>query len=316
MADVLGKLRARLEADSSGFTAGIAKATKSLKGFGDFAKGSLDRIKGGFTGLAAGIAGAGIGAAIKGQVDELAKIGQLSKRYGESTRNLQILQYAANKVGLTLDEVADSTKDLFNNLAANPDAFGRLGLSADALIGKDLVTQLGTIGDAMRGLASDEERASVAMATMGESGLKLLPLLTQGVAGLAEQARELEAMGGIVSDGDIDKMTKLSQEITKAHAQYKMLVTEAALAAAPAAEGMSWLAQGIRWTQENIGQPLGRAAWSGIEAASWLGRRDDGTVIRRAEGLNASHPYKEYAEFRRNREATERIADNMTAPTW
>lgn len=333
--DQLGRLRARLEADSKGVKTGVDQAKGQFRSFEKSAKGSIDSIKTVLGGLGVAISVAGFTSAIEAQLQRLDRIGKLSQTYGVAVEDLQKLSFAAGQAGIDIEVVGDATKDLFKNLASNPNLFDRWGISAEKLIGRDLPTQLGLIGDRLNMLGTNEERAAAAMELMGESGLKLLPLLADGLDGINLKAEQLAASGGIMSQEQIDRVQAANDAIDLLKTSLANIVGQIAVALAPAIEK---IASGISGFVGNL-ERLERIAagleepdkdswtewyydWSGKvgRGVNFLGEpgryhaRQRQAAAAQASGL--SYTQAEMDEIRRTRLAAERTAAAMSTPSW
>lgn len=307
MADRLGKLRARIEADSSGWSAGIAKAAVTLKGFDRLVSrtlGGLRSFVGGWQGqVAAGLATAfGVGA-IKSSLDELGRLDDLSKAFGVSAQDLQRLSLTAKMGGTDLEALAASAAKLYKALGTTggkSDPFAAIGLSADALREMSLPEQLGTIGDALNRIESNERRVAAAMAIFGKSATDILPAIAGGYAGIVKNAREMERIG-LFSDRDIQRAARAGDAMDRAGAAVRKITGELAIAVAPFLESLAdgltnlvvklgelkrelqtWLAKrGARWGSMFVPFPEGSA-----DGARPKGR---GLFDDPADGMKDSH---------------------------
>lgn len=320
MADQLGKLRARLEADSAGFSSGIAACKSSLKGFQGFANNALGSIKGMMGGLAGAIAGIGFGAAIKGSLDQLDRIDELSSTFGIATADLQKLDLVATQSGVEMDKLGAATAKLYKQLAENPDVFGSIGLSADTLVNLDLPGKLGMIGDALNRIESDEQRVAAAMQIFGKSGADLLPLLQNGMEGIAKAAAEVQSMGGIFSDEDIKKAVEANDALDRAAKSLKTITTDLAVTFAPTIEAIASAVGGLSCAFQTI------QGWSGA-AGRWIGKgveavMDTGYDANRAVNAASDRYFRNTTDangndqtryFQRIAESTESMATNSQA---
>lgn len=331
-----------MEADSAGFSAGIAKCKASIKGFQGFMGNALGSIRSSLSGLGgtlvATLGAAGLGAAIKGSLDQLDRIDELSSTFGLATADLQKLSLIATQSGVDMDGLGKAATKLYKTLAENPDAFGNLGLSAKTLSAVDLPTKLGMIGDALNKIENDEQRVAAAMDVFGKSGADLLPLLQNGMEGIAKSAAGVH----IFDDDDIAKAVAANDAIDRAKASLSSVVTDLSITLAPAIEAIADKLTGLsgslhaleKWADKSGGDEntwMGaynqkQDAWARMtklervgslvgakSAGTWLGDKIYGAGS--GSGLEASQPYSaaEIAEFRRIREASERTADNLNA---
>lgn len=320
-ADQLGKLRARLEADSSGFSAGIGRAKRELTGFVGSVRSGLGKVSSAFGGLGGAITAAGFGAAIKSSLDELDRIDELSSTFGIATADLQKLSLIAKQSGVDLEALGRSTAKLYKTIASNPDVFGSIGISAEKLSTLDLPGKLGMIGDALNRIESDEMRVAKAMEIFGKSGADLLPLLANGMEGIAKAAAEIEAMGGIFSDEDIKKAVEANDALDKAGKSLKTITTELAITFAPIIEAVANAVaklndafQSAQGLSAQTGEAVGRD-WA--EGGITTGRGAAAAGAAAAEAISAkSAAAMGAAWLRRITAATEQTAAAMSTPTW
>lgn len=319
--DQLGRLRARLEASSDGVTAGVNKAKGEFKGFEGAAKKTIGSVKGLLGNLGAAIAGFSFASAIQDSLDSLDQLDELSTAYGVSTQSLQSLSLAAKQSGLSMEDLARSTGKLYKSLAENPDAFDAIGLSAKQLSALDLPQKLGMIGDALFRIESEEQRVAAAMQIFGKSGADILPMLSEGMAGLARSAEEVRAAGGIFTDEEIAKAVAANDSLDRAKTSLKAIITDLAVTFAPAIEAVAnataKLAEVFQAAQEKSAELGG--GWG-----AWVGERTSSPLLKWmltggadvAGAAGNSYTPAQMAEIRRIREASEATAANMSTPTW
>jgi hypothetical protein len=125
----------------------------------------------------AGTFSAPLGAALKGAVENGAEISQLAKNLGTTTEQLTAFGYAASTVGVPfsklvgyLDGLPEKLSALADGGGASADLLRRLGINARNLIGLDLETQMATLADAVKRVASPIDRARVAVELFGDGG--------------------------------------------------------------------------------------------------------------------------------------------------
>ena len=176
-------------------------------------------------GLGAGlIGGLSVGAfssAIKSAIDYGDKLNDLSKSTGASVEALSFLDYAAKQSGTSIDGLSSAIAIMQKNLAKVAaggardagKAFQTLGIDAKSLASEDLVTQLGTIGDALNKIQNPAQRAQLAAATVGKGFKDLLPLIAGGSAELETMAGRFVQLGGVITKEQAEKFGKLNDSI-------------------------------------------------------------------------------------------------------
>ncbi len=181
---------------SDKLTAGLRRAQKRLKAFGDGVRAVGTRL------TAIGAAGL---APLAASVRSFAKAGdtldKMSKRTGVSVEALSELGFAAEQSGADLQTLEAGFRvmqrtlnDAERGLATAKDAMAELGLSADALRGLSPEQQFKTLAEALARIEDPSKRAAVAMQIFGRAGTRLLPLIeggADGIEALQDQARSL-----------------------------------------------------------------------------------------------------------------------------
>jgi len=199
--------------------------------------GQVQKVDAGFGQLAStlsfgtvGVAGLGVAAlATAGSLGALtvAGVAQISTlklwadRIGVSTTALSELNYAAGKVGVEVEAVAESIKTLEEQLAAGvaeggsgtvSDALNLLGLEAQALTRIAPDKALLRIADAFQQLQNPADRASAVVALFGDDGSKLLPLLSRGSKAIREMGAEARALGLSISTVEASKVAQATEQ--------------------------------------------------------------------------------------------------------
>lgn len=236
---------------------GLDALRKRLQSFGAF----MSKVGGG---LAAG--GSALLTPLTGlltaAVDHGADVKRLSEQLGTTADKLTELSYAANTVGIPMEQFADVAKDFQDKLskAAHEGgeaakAFDVLGLNAAQLLDLPLDEQLARVGTALDNMADPADRTALSLAVLGGQGNKLAPAL-KNLQALSAEAREV---GAVMSDETAGKAQEASRAFSKAWASIKYAVLEVGLALIPSADVMKGLvssivslARGAReWIQSN-----------------------------------------------------------------
>ena len=185
-----------------------------LSGLADEAKavasgvGALGAAFGVLGGVAAGAISV---SALKGAVDMLDTLDDLSEKTGIATESLAALRYAGEVVGTPIEALATGVRKLSLNMAAaagggkeQAAAFQAIGVAFKnldgSLRGSDAV--LGDIASKFASFRDGPEKAALAVELFGKSGADLIPLLNKGAAGIADLRTEAERLG-VVFSGDL-----------------------------------------------------------------------------------------------------------------
>lgn len=209
---------ARLNSDMNKAVGIVDGAVASMRAAAGVAKSALGGLA---AGLVGGLAAGGFASAIKSVVDYGDHLNDLSKATGASVEQLSFLDYAAKQSGSTLDGLVGSISKLQKNLADVAKGDGKeagkalrdLGLDARQLAQLDLVTQLGTLADALGKVKNPAERAALAQSVFGKSARDLLPLLSAGGNGIKAMADRFVELGGVVTQAQADKFDSLNDSL-------------------------------------------------------------------------------------------------------
>lgn len=137
---------------------------------------------------------------------------KMSQRIGITAEQLQEFSYAATHAGAAPEDLEDALKDLGEHMAeiangidTSSDAFTlfqKLGIEMkDAAGNMRPVEQVFLdLADAIQRNEDPALRAKMAMATMGDSGRKLIPMLAGGSDGLKQMAAQARDLGLVMSN--------------------------------------------------------------------------------------------------------------------
>ena len=183
---------------------------------------------------AAGIAAAGmLGMAAKAAstADDLLTLSNVT---GFSVEELQKMQYASDRIDVSMDTMAGSVTKLTKNMASGADVFDQLGVSITDQDGKmrnatdvwyDAVAALGKI-------ENETERDQVSMELFGKSAMEMAGVVDDGGEALKSLGEEAEATGNILSQDAVEDAVAFNDQIDKlkATASQAFLSAGAALA--------------------------------------------------------------------------------------
>ena len=216
----------------------------------DIVVSAIDRTRGGLSsagrnidkaerktsklGAASKVAGLAIGGlAIAGVAAGVALVGnflksgdaldKMNKTTGIGIEDLQKYGFAAEQSGSSLEtfskgilKQARFLDDANSGLATSTDTLDALGLSVKDFEGLNPDQQFNVFADALSGVDDAGQKAALAQEIFGRAGAELLPLLSEGTAGIAALTAEAEANGNIMS-------TKAAQSAAKFNDQLNVL---------------------------------------------------------------------------------------------
>ena len=189
-------LLVKIGTDISAMEAGFQKAD------GLIAKNAEKFRKAGkiMTGAGAAIVGS-LGMMVKNFADAGDEVHKMALRTGFSTETLSELKYAADISGASLATLEKGVKKMQMSIGEGAegvktytDAFAKIGLNVQELIGLSPEEQFMKIAGAIASVEDPTLRAASAQEILGRAGTELLPLFAEGATGmeaLRQRAREL-----------------------------------------------------------------------------------------------------------------------------
>ncbi|EMM3426290.1 phage tail tape measure protein [Klebsiella aerogenes] len=237
----LGTLTIDLIAKVGGFVSGMDKAERASakwsKQVQEDAAASSAALAG--VGAAAITAGLAVGTAgfqlLKTTAKQITETDRWAKSLNISTQELLSWQFAAEKAGVSGDQIADIFKDIgdkigdavLNKSGEAVDALNSLGLSAEKLSKVSADKQLFAIGDALSKIGTNAEKTTI-LESLGNDLSKLLPLFDNNNEKL-KQFIELAKDYGVAPDpSSIDDLVKVNQLFEDMEAQVAGLKMEIA----------------------------------------------------------------------------------------
>lgn len=219
----LGTLTIDLIAKVGGFVGGLSQAERASQKWRKQVQDDAKAVATAFTGFAtaASAAAAGVGVAgfnlLKTTSKQITETDRWAKSLNMSTQSLLAWQYAAEKAGVSGDQMADIFKDIgdkigdavLNKSGEAVDALNALGLSAKKLAGEAPDKQLLAISDALGKINTNAEKTTI-LESLGNDLSKLLPLLDQGGEKLRQYMDAAKKFGVAPNDGDIEKLVKVN----------------------------------------------------------------------------------------------------------
>lgn len=166
-----------------------------------------------------------IAEAVQATSNQASRAIDIGQRVGLDPEAVQELGFAAGQSATNIDELAGGMGKLANTLdnarKGGKDAAAALravGLSkADA--GKPLDQTIGKVADAFAKLPDGAKKAALAADLFGGSGVKLIPLLNKGAAGIAELRAEARRLGVVIDKDAAGALQGFGDETDKLHQQ-------------------------------------------------------------------------------------------------
>ena len=239
---------------------GLRRAQAKLKAFGAAVRA---------TGMRMMMAGAAIAAPLILAVKHFASMGdsihKMSARTGIGAAALSELGFAAERSGTNLKTLEKGIQRMQRNivdagrgLSTAVDAFDMLGLSVEDLDGLSPEKQFELLADRISKIEDPTRRAAVAQMVFGKAGAALIPLLSEGAAGMDKLRKKARELGITMSDKDAAAAAKLTDALSDVWMSLKAGAFHIGAALGDslttAAKNVSeFIATMISWVKENQG---------------------------------------------------------------
>lgn len=286
----IGKVSAIFTASSAGLSAGVSRASSSLKGL----KSDVSSLRSGMQSLNAiagtqlflNVAGSAMSAARSlvsmGQAtaENIDNTSKLSARLGLTYGELSGLAYAGDLAGVSMDTIgkAATKADIAfvrasQGSALAQAAFDGIGLSVDDLQNKSPAERFAAITDAIAGLPTEAEKSAAAVKLFGKSGAELLPLFSAGAGEIARATAEAKAFGLSLTGAQGKDVEAMNDAFTRSQAAITGIVTQVTAYLAPSIQGVAdtFTAMVGDIGGATIGQRIGDGILDGAEFLAGIG---------------------------------------------
>ena len=200
----------------------LALAQRSISNFAREAGDAVSQAGAPFLALA-GTVGFSIQSAITGFAQAGDGLDKMSARLGISAEKLQEWSFAATHAGAAPEDLEDALKDLSEKIAEvaagdTGDAaqlFDALGISVKDAAGKVRPSSaiFEEVADAIQRNEDPALRTKMAMVLMGDSGRKLIPMLSGGAEGLDEMAAQARKLGLVMSQDAVSSAAVMTDHM-------------------------------------------------------------------------------------------------------
>jgi len=187
------------------------------KGFQSFGS-KLTMGGGALMGLGASVLGPAI-AGVKSMLDHFGDMQDAADRLSSTPEIVSALGYAADQSGASLQDVEIAAKGIYKTLAAQ----GKTGGALDEEFLK--------LAEALDAIEDPAKKSALAMEVMGKSGLKMLPMLKGGRAGLEALFGKAAKTGSIVTSENAAKAEAAGDALNDIWLTFKntLLITAASI---------------------------------------------------------------------------------------
>lgn len=197
-------------------------AQRSVQDFVSEAQGVAQAVGAPFAAVA-GAVGFSLQSAVTGFAQAGDGLDKMSARLGISAVKLQEWSFAATHAGAAPEDLEDALKDLSEKIAevAGGDTgdaaqlFSALGISVKDASGKirpasDIFEE---VADAIQRNEDPALRTKMAMVLMGDSGRKLIPMLSGGAQGLDDMAKQAHDLGLVMNEDAVAAAAKMTDHM-------------------------------------------------------------------------------------------------------
>ncbi|EOC0095091.1 phage tail tape measure protein [Cronobacter dublinensis] len=283
----LGTLTIDLIAKVGGFVSGLDKAQRSSAKWRRQIESDVKAAGAAVATIGVAAAGAAVTAAtagialLKSTSDQITETDRWAKSLKVSTQELMAWQFAAEKAGVSGDQIADIFKDIgdkigdavLNKSGEAVDALNALGLSADKLSKTTPDKQLLAIGEALSKINTNAEKTNI-LESLGNDLSKLLPLFDNNNQKLNQFIQLAKDYGVAPDPKSIDDLVKVNQFFQDLEAQASGLKME--IAAGLAKVDLSPLQTGLddlkkTFTDPAVLQGLSELVGGVASLVGWLG---------------------------------------------
>jgi hypothetical protein len=279
----IGKVSAIFTASSAGLSAGVSKASSSLKGL----QKDVASLRSGMQLLNA-ISGAQLLGSVAStamsyarslvnvglaQAEAIDSTSKLSARLGMTYSELAGLAHAGDLAGVSMDTIgAAATKaDVAFVKAAQGSktalaGFAAIGLELGDLQGLSSAERFSEIADAIAGLPTEAERAAAAVKLFGRAGAELLPLFAGGAGSIQEATEEAQRFGMALTGAQGRDVEAMNDSFSKVSAAIGGIIKQVTAYLAPSITSIATTFTDFVGSMggANIGQAIGE----GILAAA------------------------------------------------
>lgn len=204
-ADNFNKTASKISATAGKLADGFQKAANKTR--------ALSMAAGG---VIAGLAGAGYKA-----VQNADDLNTLAKQTGFTTEQLQKMQYAADRIDVSMETITSAAARMTKQLSSSESKFEEIGVATRNADGSfrsvndifnDVITTLSQI-------PNETERDTIAMDIFGRSANELAGLIDDGGASLRALGEEADNLGVIIPQEDLDRANELNDALDQLKAQ-------------------------------------------------------------------------------------------------
>lgn len=188
---------------------------------------------------------------------KLSEMGRTASSLGMRSAQFMGLAASASKAGVAEQEfgalVGKMTAKIASGGSDVAEALQSIGLTVQQLRGQSPDQQFLTIADALAKVPNAGQRAASAMKLFEEQGLKLLPMLSQGKAGIEEQIKSAQKLGLAFNEKQLAAVERSRAAVDRVGTSFAGMWNKVTVAAAPFLELIAnKLADGLDWINQKF----------------------------------------------------------------
>ena len=153
------------------------------------------------------LAGLFAGVGVEQLISKFARVKDIAEMFDTTSEAVQRVSQLSEKFGTNIDTVARSLAKMRSGAG---DAFGKLGIDAEAFTHAQMDQQLVMIAQALEKVEDPQQRINLAFEALGPRMKEILPLLNQG----SEKIREMMDGFHVASNDTVDQLHAAEQQIT------------------------------------------------------------------------------------------------------
>jgi len=285
----IASLLVNLGMNTAAFEAGTNRARRSMNTMSRDIQASAARMKSLATAAAGIFVGVRMLGYVKSQMQAIDTTAKLSNSLGVATEQLMGFQRAAEIGGASTEMMNKSLEYLAKNLGMAITTGGaaaltvqRLGLNAQQLAAGNMGESFLKVAQAISELPTPAERATAAMELFGRGGIELLPILSQGRAGIEQITAAMIKSGEAFSNLDASQVEAANDAITNMAGALKGLLNQVLIQLSPtfvevanaivsAARAIDWFARATLGSIGNVIHFVGNA-WAFVKILGVVNR--------------------------------------------
>jgi len=222
-------------------TANVARLEKDMARARNSVDGAMRKIQASVRVAmrALGALGLGLGAAqlvgfVRSAINAGDEMVKLSQQVGIATQNIAGLQLSFRQGGVNASEMSMAMARLVDGMSKQTDAYKKLNLTSTDTLGA-----LSEVADIFQKMPDGAEKSALAYELFGRSGMKLIPVLNQGAAGLQSYIDLSQKLGMVVTTDVGKKFELYNDTLDTVSAAMSGLANQAAIAIIPALQSVA-----------------------------------------------------------------------------